>query len=311
MRYRLTITLVMLTIFSLTSCELKEPDRSSNTGNFRDKSCAVKNLEPKKEDVAPLRELSDKESSTARVDKVTLSLDKNTKELRTLPTQDFLMLSSWVDGWFLNTQLHNYADCTNVIASLWRDYDLYWAVHVEADRFQQKYGTVSAFMRWYANTNETERVLLIEEMKSKLTQNTLPYYLYALSTIPRDTRRNYMIKPDALIPKIVDPMKLWDAGLVGLADIYYEFDGEEAVIAYWDVIAKHRPELVAASTVHKMNAAYRLGDAERCVRFLKASIDEVRKAQWTIDRAVSVLSKLSHPEAVSLSNELVTVKQRD
>lgn len=306
MKCTLTISLVILAVFSLSSCEVKESRRTNDTSKSSDEACSVKNIEPQKGHVSTSTELTSNETGSLPVDNVAIRLDKERKKVRTLPTQEFIMLTSWVDGFFLNTQLHHYADCTNMIASLYSDNDLYWAVHAEVGRFQQKFGTVYAFMRWYASTNETERLSLLAEMKSHLTENTLPFYLFALSTIPRDERRNYMIKPDELIPTVVDPMKLWDAGLVGLANIYYEFDGEEALIMYWDVIAKHRPELLAASTVHKMHAAYRLGDAERCMSFLIPNMNEVRKAQWTIERAIAVLSKLSHPQAVSLSNQLVT-----
>jgi len=217
-------------------------------------------------------------------------------------------ITGWVNAWFVNTQILGYADCTNVLVGVAQEHEMRRRVQaVLATNVQ--YATVAAFLGWCAAPDDAARAKAMDEMRATVTAQTWPFYMYAMYATPRETARRHLIAPDELLSRVFVPETLWDLALVQLGLFYRNCDSEGALIAYWDEIRKRRPALAGAAVVHQIAAAQRVNDGERVIAILRAGLDAVRKEPWAVERAISTLNAVSHPDVPALSNALIAPVQ--
>jgi len=212
----------------------------------------------------------------------------------------------WIDGWFVNTQLEHFAECTNILARCVHNAPEWCAIRTGLLAYGEAAAAAVAFMDWYSATNPAERAHALAAMQASVSHQTWPYYMFALHASPPEVARAHLISPDVLVTGVFSAVPLWDSALVGFAKMYQEHQGPEAVIAYWDAIALQWPNLRGAATVNSLAVFQQLGDSERGLALLRANLKDVRAAQWTIDRAKAYLERIDAPEAKILYNSLST-----
>lgn len=219
-------------------------------------------------------------------------------------SDDVKKIVKWIEGWYVNTQIAVYYECTNLLVEIIGDETRWRAARSSLDAFGDYYTAAAAFMDWVKTTDEVTKVESLKQMRKSVNEHTWPFYAYAMANSPSNSAAAYVIMPSDLLTRVFNAESLWSPALMWFDAFYERHKGKEGVIEYWETIANEAPSLRGAAATHMMRAALAMGDEERALAIAQQYLTDIRKAEWTVDRAVSMLRRMQHPTARAVSVSL-------
>lgn len=222
---------------------------------------------------------------------------------------DAKRIVDWIEGWYVNTQIVAYYECTNLLVEIIGDETRWRAARSSLDAFGDYYTAAAAFMDWVKTTDEVTKVESLKQMRKSVNDHTWPFYAYAMANSPSNSAAAFVIMPSELLTRVFNAETLWSPALMWFDAFYERHKGKEGVIEYWETIANKAPSLRGAAATHMMRAALAMGDEERALAIAQQYLTDIRKAEWTVERAVSMLRRMQHPTARAVSVSLEKIEK--
>lgn len=206
-------------------------------------------------------------------------------------------LYSWLQAFWINLDYQRMYEFTNIAEKIIATYsnDVRCIIRMKID---QRYSLLPVFLEWYASTNRHEQLhSLSRQIEKHVTAETFPLYAYLFDIAKPTASVLRVIAPERLEGIGFDLSETWD-GALGWFSRFYARNGTLAdAVGFWDQVAARRQNFAAPAAINQAMLEFDAGAITQLLGRIERFKGEFRSTPWMRDRAVSILTRVNHPDA--------------